>query len=371
MKVAIIHDWLVVNGGAEKVLQEMVTVYPGADLYTLVNFLPAKDATWLDGCTIHTSFIQSLPFAKKRYRLYFPLFPLAIEQFDMSAYDLVLSSSHAVAKGVITGPQQIHICYCHSPARYAWDLQHDYLREVKLASGLRSWVARYFLHKFRIWDSRTSNGVDLFLSNSNFIKARIKKCYGRLSETLYPPVDTSRFVLNEKKQDYYLAASRLVPYKRIDLIVSAFQQLKDKKLIVVGDGPEMKKIAALAAGYPNISVLGYQDDTRLLSYMSNAKAFVFAAEEDFGIMPVEAQATGTPVLAYGKGGSLETVVDGVTGLFFMEQSAESIIDCIHRFEAMSAVFHVDAIRSHSETFSNVGFRQKLKSRIELFLKEAQ
>jgi glycosyltransferase involved in cell wall biosynthesis len=370
MKVAIIHDWLVVNGGAEKVLKEIVTLYPGADIYTLINFLPKSDAHWLSGSTIYTSFIQNLPFAKKNYRIYFPLFPLAIEQFDMSAYDLVISSSHAVAKGVITGPQQTHVCYCHSPARYAWDLQHEYLREVKLGSGVRSFIARYFLHKFRIWDSRTSNGVDLFLSNSNFIKARIRKCYGRLSETLYPPVDTTRFVLNEKKGDYYLAASRLVPYKRIDLIVSSFQKLKDKKLIVVGDGPEMKKIAALAGGYPNISVLGYQDDKSLLSYMSNAKAFVFAAEEDFGIMPVEAQATGTPVLAYGKGGSLETVVDGVTGLFFTEQSAESIIDCINRFEQMPAAFNVDAIRTHSETFSNVGFREKLKSRIELLLREA-
>jgi len=371
MKVAIIHDWLVVNGGAEKVLQEMITLYPGADLYTLVNFLPEKDAQWLNGCTIHTSFIQALPFAKKQYRLYFPLFPIAIEQFDLSGYDLVISSSHAVAKGVITGPKQTHICYCHSPARYAWDLQHEYLREAKLDSGLKSVLARYFLHKFRIWDTRTSNGVDLFISNSNFIRARIKKCYGRLSETLYPPVDTSRFGLNEHKEDYYLAASRLVPYKRIDLIVSSFQQLKDKKLIVVGDGPEMKKIAALASGYPNISILGYQDDKSLLSYISNAKAFIFAAEEDFGIMPVEAQATGTPVLAYGKGGSLETVVDGVTGLFFSEQSTASIIDCIHRFEQMPASFDAAAIRTHSETFSNVTFREKLKYRIELFLKEAR
>lgn len=371
MKVAIIHDWLVVNGGAEKVLQEIVTLYPGADIYTLINFLPEDDSNWLNGCTIRTSFIQGLPFSKKNYRLYFPLFPLAIEQFDMSGYDLVISSSHAVAKGVITGPEQTHICYCHSPARYAWDLQHEYLRESKLGSGLKSWVARYFLHKFRIWDSRTPNGVDLFISNSNFIKARIKKVYGRVAETLYPPVDTTRFVLNEEKQDYYLAASRLVPYKRIDLIVSSFQKLQDKKLVVVGDGPELKNITEMASGYPNISVLGYQDDESLLSYMSKAKAFVFAAEEDFGIMPIEAQATGTPVLAYGKGGSLETVVEGVTGLFFSEQSAESIIDCINRFEQMPTAFDVDAIRTHSESFSNASFRQKLKHRIDLYLQEAQ
>jgi glycosyltransferase involved in cell wall biosynthesis len=371
MKVAIIHDWLVVNGGAEKVLKEIVTLYPGADIYALINFLPENERSWLGGCTIHTSFIQRLPFAKKNYRLYFPLFSLAIEQFDMSGYDLVISSSHAVAKGVITGPLQTHICYCHSPARYAWDLQHEYLREVKLGSGIKSCIARYFLHKFRIWDNRTSNGVDLFISNSNFIKARIKKCYGRVAETLYPPVDTSRFVLSQHKQDYYLAASRLVPYKRIDLIVSSFQQLQDKRLLVVGDGPEMKKIAALASGYPNISVLGYQDDKSLLSFMSNAKAFIFAAEEDFGIMTVEAQATGTPVLAYGKGGSLETVVDGVTGLFFTEQSTESIIDCINRFEQLPVALDIDAIRRHSETFSTVSFREKLKSRIELFQREAQ
>ncbi|MDF3125682.1 glycosyltransferase family 4 protein [Rheinheimera sp. 1928-s] len=365
MKVAIIHDWLIVNGGAEKVLKEIITLYPGADIYTLVNFLPEEDAGWLNGCTIHTSFIQDLLFSKTWYRNYFPLFPFAIEQFDMSSYDLVISSSYSVAKGVITGPNQTHICYCHSPARYAWDLQHEYLKEANMNSGVKSFIARYFLHKFRIWDTRTSNGVDLFFSNSNFIKARIKKCYGRLSETLYPPVDIARFVLHEKKGDYYLAASRLVPYKRIDLIVSSFQQLKDKKLIVIGDGPEMKKIAALAKDYPNIKVLGYQDDVSLLAYMSNAKAFVFAAEEDFGIMPVEAQATGTPVLAFGKGGSLETVVDGVTGLFFSEQSTESIIECINRFEQMPVAFNVAAIRTHSETFSDVAFREKLRSRIAL------
>lgn len=243
--------------------------------------------------------------------------PLAIEQLDVSSHDVVISSSHAVAKGVLTGPDQLHISYVHSPIRYAWDLQHQYLREAALDSGIKGILAKYILHKMRVWDSRTSNGVDHFIANSHFISRRIKKVYGREADVIYPPVDINRFPLFEEKEDFYLTASRLVPYKRIDLIVEAFSNMPDKKLVVIGDGSEMSKIKAKAKS--NIEIMGYQSSNVMLDYMQKAKAFVFAAEEDFGITPVEAQACGTPVIAFGKGGSLETIrplgVLNPTGIF--------------------------------------------------------
>jgi len=243
--------------------------------------------------------------------------PLAIEQLDVSKHDIILSSSHAVAKGVLTGPDQLHISYVHSPIRYAWDLQHQYLREAGLNKGLKAQAARWLLHKIRMWDYRTANGVDHFVANSQFIARRIKKVYGRTADVIYPPVDVDRFTLNENKDNYYFTASRMVPYKRIDLIVEAFSQMPDRKLVVIGDGSEMSKIKSKAT--KNVEILGYQPNHVMQEHMQKAKAFVFAAEEDFGITPVEAQACGTPVIAFGKGGSLETVrpfgVDNPTGLF--------------------------------------------------------
>lgn len=225
--------------------------------------------------------------------------PLAIEQLDVSKHDIILSSSHAVAKGILTGPDQLHISYVHSPIRYAWDLQHQYLREAGLSKGLKATLARWLLHKIRIWDCRTANGVDHFIANSQFIARRIKKVYGRKADVIYPAVDVERFALQTNKQDYYMTASRMVPYKRMDLIVEAFSHMPTKRLVVIGDGPEMNKIKSKATN--NIEILGYQPNDVMQKYMSEAKAFVFAAEEDFGITPVEAQACGTPVIAYGKG----------------------------------------------------------------------
>jgi glycosyltransferase involved in cell wall biosynthesis len=274
-----------------------------------------------------------------------------------------VSSSYAVAKGVITGPEQTHICYCHSPARYAWDLQFQYLKESNMTTGLKSRIARYFLHKFRIWDTRTSNGVDVFVANSHFIKKRIYKCYRRDADVIFPPVDVSQFALKTDKQDFYLTASRMVPYKRIDLIVSAFCQMPARILKVIGDGPEMEKILKIAKGHDNIEILGFQSNEMLVSHLQNAKAFVFAAEEDFGIIPVEAQACGTPVLAFGKGGCLETVKDKLTGLLFAEQTENSIIDAVNRFDSSSNLFDAEEIRSHAETFSSAHFQQCLKALI--------
>lgn len=359
MKVAIIHDWLVVNGGAEKVLLELLAIYPQADIFTLVDFLPEEEKKWLGNTKITTSFIQRMPFAKKRYRNYLPLFPIAIEQFDLSEYDLVISSSYAVAKGVITGPDQKHVSYCHSPARYAWDLQAQYLKESGLETGVKSVLARYFLHKFRIWDVRSSFGVDTFIANSNFIAKRIYKCYRREATVVYPPVDISRFALETEKEDFYLTASRLVPYKRIDLVVAAFAKQPHLKLKVIGDGPEMDKIRKLAEGCSNIEILGYQSDESMVSNMQKAKAFVFAAEEDFGIIPVEAQACGTPVIALGKGGCLETVVQGETGIHFEEQTLECLSAAILEMEQRYEAITPERCRQNAENFSIDTFRSRL------------
>ncbi len=355
-KIAIIHDWLTVYAGAEKTLEQMLKLYPQADIFTIVDFLPQKDRKFLIGHKITTSFIQNLPFAKSKYRNYLPLMPLAIEQFDLSSYNLVISSSHAVAKGVITGPDQKHICLCYSPIRYAWDLQHQYLRESGLDKGLKGWMARSMLHKIRLWDLRTANGVDDFIAISDFIALRIWKVYRRESVVIYPPVDVEAFKLHEKKEDFYLTASRMVPYKKIDLIVEAFSAMPNKKLIVIGDGPDFEKIKAKAG--TNVILMGYQPFEVLRDHMQRARAFVFAAEEDFGIAPVEAQACGTPVIAFGKGGALETVENGVSGLFFDTQDIESLCKAVEKFETME--FDYPKISIHARKFSEERFLAEMK-----------
>lgn len=367
MKVAIIHDWLVVRAGAEAVLEQLLILYPQADVYSTVDFLPEADRGLLRGAKTFTSFIQRLPFAKKKYRTYLPLMPLAVEQFDLSAYDLVISSSSAVAKGVITGPDQLHVSYVHSPIRYAWDLQHSYLNEAGLTRGLKSMLARYLLHKMRLWDTRTASGVDHYISNSHFIARRIKKVYGRDAEVVHPPVNLKDFTPGHNKEEFYVTASRLVPYKKIPMIMEAFAGMPDKKLVVIGDGPEADKVKALASKYSNIEWLGYQSRSVLVDYMQRAKAFVFAAEEDFGISPVEAQACGTPVIAYGKGGVLESVLDKVTGLLYPEQTAESIMEAVLRFETLAHTFNADVIRSNAEMFEESVFRTQIKTLIDQWM----
>lgn len=367
MKVAIIHDWLVTYAGAERVLEQMLKVYPEADLFSMVDFLPDGQRDFIMNKRVTTSFIQKLPFAKKKYRGYLPLMPLAIEQFDLSAYDLVISSSHAVAKGVITGPDQCHICMCYSPIRYAWDLQHQYLRESGLDKGFKGWLAKWQLHKIRLWDLRTANGVDQFIAISNFIAKRIHKVYRRSSVTIYPPVAVQDFVLCEEKEDYYFTASRMVPYKKIDLIVETFsKKFPNKKLIVIGDGPDFDKIKALAGS--NVTLLGYQKFDVLKDYLARAKAFIFAAEEDFGIAPLEAQASGTPVIAFGKGGALETIkgldCEQPTGLFFEQQTIESLALAIEQFENNISVFSAQTCVDNAQQFSETRFRQEFTSFVE-------
>lgn len=362
MKIAIVHDWLVSYAGSEKVLEALLTIYPEADLFSTVDFLAKDQRDFIMDKPVQTTFIQKLPFSKKKYRQYLPLMPLAIEQLDVSKYDVVLSSSHAVAKGVITGPDQLHISYIHSPIRYAWDLQHQYLKESNLQKGIKGMVAKSVLHYMRMWDYRTSNSVDQFLANSAFIGNRVKKVYQRSAKVIYPPVDVSAFTLRKEKEDFYLTASRMVPYKKMDLIVNAFAGMPDKQLYVIGDGPDMDKIKQKATA--NITLLGYQSFEVLLDYMQRARAFVFAAEEDFGITPVEAQACGTPVIAYGKGGALETVrgmhQENPTGLFFKVQEEQAIQAAVAHFEQECSQFDAENIRQHALQFSPDIFKHQIK-----------
>ena len=357
-RVAIVCDWLVSYAGSERVLEKMLEVFPRADLFCVVDFIPEVERRFLQYKNTKTTFIQKIPAARKYYRSYLPLMPLAIEQLDVSAYDLVISSSHAVAKGIMTGPDQLHISYIHSPIRYAWDLQHQYLQESGLIRGLKSWLARLILHYIRIWDYRTANGVDYFIANSGFIARRVRKVYGRKAAVIYPPVDVDAFNFSDKKEDYYLTASRMVPYKKVRLIVEAFNQMPGKKLIVIGDGPEFSHIQAIAKS--NIQLMGFQPFEVLKDRMQKAKAFIFAAEEDFGITPVEAQACGTPVIAYGKGGVLETVQNGeqATGVLFEEQTTEAIIEAVKEFEDNKASFDYYRCRLNAEKFSVENFKKQ-------------
>ena len=362
MKKALIHDWFSTYAGAEKCVESFTNIWDNFEIYSLIDFLSGTDRDKiLKGKRAHTSFIQKLPFAKDKYRNYLPLFPLAIEQFDLSGYDVVLSSSHAVAKGVLTHSNQLHIAYVHTPIRYAWDLYHQYLRESRLDRGLKGVLAKYFLHKIRLWDASTANRVDHYVANSRYIARRIKKTYGKPSDVIYPPVDVDKFTLCEAKEEFYLTASRMVPYKKINLIVEAFSQT-DKKLLVIGDGPDMDKIKSKAS--KNVELLGFASDEIMADLMGRAKAFVFAAEEDFGITPVEAQACGTPVICFGRGGARETVREEVSGLYFMEQNAKELLAAVAKFEQNYDKFEPTKIRENSLKFSRARFEAEIKSYVE-------
>jgi glycosyltransferase involved in cell wall biosynthesis len=363
MKVAVVHDWLIDFGGAEKVLKSIMNIYPDADVFSVVCGMTQQELNKLGiHKPVRTTFIQRMPFGIKKYRTYLPLMPLAIQQLDLSSYDMVISSSYCVAKGVITGPDQHHISYCHSPVRYAWDLQHQYLKESGISTGLKSILARWILNGIRDFDFRSSVPVDKYIVNSNFIKRRVKKFYGRDSEVIFPPVDTNDFLLCEDKEDYYVTCCRLVPYKKVGLIVEAFKSMKDKRLIVIGDGPEFKAIESSATN--NVTMLGYLDYQNLIGYMQKAKAFIYAAEEDFGIVPVEAQACGTPVIGYGKGGLLDTVKDGSTGIHFHQQSPSAIIEAVSKFEKTTTLKSAKEISEYAQSFSRFRFESELQISVE-------
>jgi glycosyltransferase involved in cell wall biosynthesis len=360
MRIAVVHEWFSTYAGSERVVEEILRLYPQADVFALVDFLTPDQRQFLMGRPVQVSFIQKLPFARSRFRWYLPLMPLAVEQLDLSAYDLVISSSHAVAKGVLTTPDQLHISYVHTPMRYAWDLQHEYLKG--LSSGLRSACVRLLMHYMRLWDTRTSNGVDWFVANSRFIARRIRKVYSRNAMVVYPPVDVDAFEVTEQKSDYYVSVSRLVPYKRVDVLVKAFAMMLNRRLFVVGEGPELSTLRSEAT--PNVTFLGRQPAEAVKRYLENAKAFVFAAQEDFGIAPVEAHACGTPVIAYGKGGVAETVKDGETGVLFMEQTPKALIEAVSRFE-LGGPIDPWLLRRNAERFGSDRFREEFGRVVEL------
>ena len=353
MKVAIVHDWLVTNAGAEKVLRSIVNLHPDADIFSLVDFLSDEERDIIiDGKKVHTSFIQKLPYAKKQFRNYLPLFPKAIESFDLSTYDLIISSSWAVAKGVKKSPDQLHISYCHTPIRYAWDLYDEYTKDLPWFNKV---LVKSILKYIRKWDIDTLDRVDYFIANSKFVQERIKRIYNRESTVIYPPVNIDKFTLHEHKEDFYLTASRLVPYKKTKLIVEAFNQMPDKKLVVIGSGEEYKTIKKIAKD--NIKILGYQPDEILISTMQKAKGFIYAAIEDFGIIPIEAMACGTPVIALNEGGTKETVINKITGIHFKEQTQQSIIDAINAFEKLD--FDYPDIRNEASKYTH--FEKELLS----------
>lgn len=373
MKVAIIHDWLTGMRGGEKCLEVFCELFPDATIFTLLHD-KGKLSKTIEGMSIKTSFIQKLPFAKKKYRNYLPLFPVAIEQFELKNYDLILSSSHCVAKGVISSPESCHICYCYTPMRYVWDLYHDYIREK---TWLTKKVAPYISSYLRGWDVTSSNRVDYFVAVSNHVKQRIAKYYRRDAEVIYPPVDTELFQSSSSIGDYYLIVSAFVPYKRLDIAIEAFNQL-NYPLKIIGTGPEEKRLKAMVKSN-SIEFLGWQSNQSLKEYYSRCRALIFPGEEDLGITVLEAQACGRPVIAYGKGGVLETVLplnqqseisgqwseESPTGIFFREQRAEAIVEAVRFFEKNKERFNPKIISNNALRFD----RKIFKERIRIFIEE--
>lgn len=356
---ALVHDWLDTWAGGENCLAEIASLHPTAPIFTLVDFMPARLRARLGRREVRTSYLQRLPFARGHFRRMLPLFPSAIERLDVSGFDAVISTSHAVAKGVRPARGQFHLCYCFSPIRYAWDLREQYLAQVGLDRDIAGYAARRMLDRIAAWDRRTSDRVTDFVAISEHIRERIRRCYDRDATVIHPPVTLPPFDAAPRKRDRYVTVSRLVPYKRIDLLAAAFARLPGRELVVVGDGPERGRIAA-AAG-PNVTLAGQADDATRDALLRDARAFLFAAEEDFGIAPLEAQGAGVPVIAYARGGVTETVrgLDdpSPTGVFFAAQTPEAIADAVLRFEANEQRIDPLACRRNAERFSVERFRR--------------
>ena len=356
MKIAIVHDFFCNLGGSDQVATVLHQLYPDAPVYTLVVSDRNRQGEMLEGMEIRTSFIQRLPLSRRRHEIYLPLFPLAIESFDVTGFDLVLSSSHACAKGVIPAPEALHICYCHTPARYAWDLSYLYARHAPWL--LRGYIAMV-MHRFRVWDVSTVARVDHFVANSRFVARRIERYYRRPSTVIHPPVDTAYFTPGGERGDYYLVVSRLTAYKQIDLAIEAFNRL-GKPLWVVGDGPERRRLQAMAG--PKVRFLGALPREGVRDAMRGCQALIFPGKEDFGITPVEVQATGRPVVAYGRGGALESVIDGVTGALFEEQTCEALLEAVDRIAHLS--LDQEVIRQHAGQFDREVFCRKMTGLIQ-------
>jgi glycosyltransferase involved in cell wall biosynthesis len=370
LNYALVHEWLTprATGGSELVVREILTCVD-ADVYALVDFESTNPDSYLYGRTIGTTFLQHFPGANGKVQNYLPLMPLAIEQLDLRHYDVILSSAHAVAKGIITTPQQLHLCYCHAPMRYAWDLTFDYLHQSRVGRGVPGILTRYLLHQLRQWDVISANRVDYFIANSEFTARRIWRCYRRRADVVYPPVNIDRFTCQVDKEDFYLTVCRLVGYKQVAPIVEAFNQ-NGKNLVVIGTGTELQKLQQIAK--PNVKILGYQSDAVVQDYLSRARAFIYAACEDFGIVLVEAQACGTPVIAYGIGGAAETVLDirthpdTGTGILFDTQTTAAILAAVDTFETYRQQFQAEQIRAHAESFSAAVFRSQYLSLLDRY-----
>ncbi|MGF1540102.1 MAG: glycosyltransferase [Pleurocapsa sp.] len=373
LKYALVHEWLTpkAKGGSELVVKEILQ-HINADLYALINFESVNPESYLYQRTIGTTFLQKFPAARNGVQKYLPLLPIAIEQLDLRAYDVILSSSHAVAKGVLTSPHQLHICYCHTPMRYAWDLTFDYLGQERSRIGIKGIITRYLLHRLRQWDVISANRVDYFIANSRHTARRIWRCYRRNSEVIYPPVDIQKFVFQTQKEDFYVTVSRLVSYKQICLIVAAFNQLQ-KPLVVIGEGKQLQQLRQLAKS--NVQILGWQPHNVVKEYIAKAKAFVYAACEDFGIALVEAQACGTPVIAYGQGGALETVKDirehpqDGTGLFFPKQQPDALVQTVELFENIQTKIDPENCRLQAMKFDPTIFQKSYLEFVDRSLEE--
>ena len=362
-RIAIVHEWFTSRAGSEKVVEQILRIYPNADLYSLVDFLPEELRYFIQHKPVNTSFIQQLPFAKRHFRHYLPLMPTAVEQFDLSDYDLIISSHHAVAKGVLTRPDQLHISYVHTPLRYGWELQHQYLHQAGLTHGTKSILTRAILHYLRLWDVASAHRVDHYVANSRYVARRIEKTYRRPAEVIYPPVDTQRFAVKDgrTREDFYLVVSRFVPYKRVDLAIAAFNEL-GLPLVIIGDGASRKALQKMAA--PNIRFLGKQTDSAVSNYMQRCRGLIFPPEEDFGITPVEAQAAGAPVIAYAKGGQAETVLHERTGLLFSHQTVESLVHSVKRLQASVDQFETGELVDNARRFATDQFCTRFKNFVE-------
>ena len=366
MKVAVVTDSMSAYGGAERVIEQILKLYPTADIFTVLDVVPEGQRGFLGDRKIHSSSLQKLPFVAKYYRKLLHLWPLAVEQLDILDYDLVISTHHSVAYGILTRPGQTHVSYVFSPARYAWDLQHQYLRESGLDRGVLGMIARRTLHKMRLWDYAAAQRPDAMAACSEFVSHRMWRVHRRQVDVIYPPVPPVERPKGVTRGDYYLSVGRMVPYKRIDLLAQAFSQMPERKLKIVGTGPDMKKIAA-ACG-PNVEMLGFCSNDEVRHLMAGARAFMFAGIEDFGITPVEAQALGTPVIAYADGGLRETVIGAPapdpTGVFFHEQTAPAIIQAVAQFERDIDQFTPEACIANANFFSEEAFRDGFRAFVE-------
>ncbi|MEN6324802.1 MAG: glycosyltransferase [Syntrophomonas sp.] len=375
MKIALVHDWVVKLGGAENCLELFHRLYPEAPLYTLFFDKKSVERLGFAPEQVHASMLQGWRRIQQRYRRYLPILPYAIEQMDLSSYDLIFTSSHCAAKGVLTRADQLHICYCHAPVRYAWDLAHAYLREHHIDKGWKSLIARVVLHYLRIWDTQTANRVDYFIANSQYTARRIWRVYRREAQVIYPPVDLQTYVPEENKGDYFLFASRLVPSKKTDMVIKAFNET-GLPLIVVGDGSAYNQCRSLAA--PNVELLGWRDKEELAKLVGRARALVFAADEDFGIVLVEAQACGTPVIALGKGGAAESVIPAngsnwheATGVFFHEQSVRALNSAVEQFIDWEDKFSPQVIWQNAQRFGEERFCAEIEEFVETKYQEFQ